>query len=148
MTRFSGSDRPFRKAKVAGIDHGATKEKSMTDKAIATTTTRGNRIYWLDNLRTFLKFLVILLHAGIVYESSGISAFISWIVVDPSTNDLSGILSFVILDIFVMATLFLVAGFFYACIREKEGRVGLCSIEIQKTHNSLDYRCLDPNPAL
>jgi hypothetical protein len=62
------------------------------------------------------------MHAGIVYESSGISAYISWIVVDPSTNDLSGILSFIILDIFVMATLFIVAGFFTpASVEKKDG---------------------------
>jgi peptidoglycan/LPS O-acetylase OafA/YrhL len=94
----------------------------MTDKVEVSTMNKGNRIYWLDNLRTFMILLVILLHAGIVYESSGISAFISWIVVDPSTNDLSGILSFIILDIFVMATLFIVAGFFTpASVERKEG---------------------------
>ena len=86
------------------------------------STSTGNRIYWLDNLRTFMIFLVILLHAGIVYESSGISAYISWIVVDPSTNDLSGILSFVILDIFIMPTLFFIAGFFVPLsLKNKEG---------------------------
>jgi fucose 4-O-acetylase-like acetyltransferase len=52
-----------------------------------------------------------MMHAGIVYESSGINEFISWIVVDPSTNDVSGIMSFIVFDIFIMATLFLVAGF-------------------------------------
>ncbi len=70
----------------------------------------GNRIYWLDNLRTFAVFLVVLLHAGLVYESSGITAFF-WVVDDPATNDLSGIINLV-LDIFVMATIFFVAGFF------------------------------------
>lgn len=70
----------------------------------------GNRIYWLDNLRTFMIFLVIVLHAGLVYESSGISAFF-WIVDDPATNDLSGILNLII-DIFVMSTIFFISGFF------------------------------------
>lgn len=70
----------------------------------------GNRIYWLDNLRTFAVFLVVLLHAGLVYESSGLTAFF-WIVDDPATNDLSGIVNLV-LDIFVMSTIFFVAGFF------------------------------------
>jgi peptidoglycan/LPS O-acetylase OafA/YrhL len=82
----------------------------MTAEAI--DTGKGKRIYWIDNLRTFMIFLVVLIHAGIVYESSGIGAYISWIVLDPTTNDLSGILSFIILDIFVIATLFFVAGFF------------------------------------
>lgn len=29
------------------------------------------RVYFLDNLRTFLIFLVVVVHAGVVYESSG-----------------------------------------------------------------------------
>ena len=37
---------------------------------------KGNRIYWLDNLRTFMIFLVVLLHVGIVYENSLLSGFI------------------------------------------------------------------------
>lgn len=83
----------------------------MSSEAGAATMKRGNRLFWLDNLRTFMIFLVIMMHAGIVYESSGINEFISWIVVDPSTNDVSGIMSFIVFDIFIMATLFLVAGF-------------------------------------
>ncbi len=71
---------------------------------------KGNRIYFLDNLRTFMIFLVVLLHAGGVYESSGIWASF-WIVDDPSTNNLSGIL-FLIMDIFCMPTIFFISGFF------------------------------------
>jgi hypothetical protein len=47
----------------------------------------GERLYFLDNLRTFLIFLVILYHAGVVYESSGLTASF-WIVDDPSTSNL------------------------------------------------------------
>ena len=32
---------------------------------------KSNRIYFLDNLRTFMAFMVVLFHAGGVYESSG-----------------------------------------------------------------------------
>ena len=71
---------------------------------------KGNRIHFLDNLRTFMIFLVVLVHAGWVYESSGIGAFF-WIVDDPSTNNLSGILNLII-DIFCMPTLFFISGFF------------------------------------
>jgi len=79
-----------------------------------------NRIYWLDNLRTFMIFLVVLLHAGIVYESSGVGALF-WIVDDPSTNNLSGILN-LILDIMVMPTIFFVSGFFMPLsIKKKSG---------------------------
>lgn len=70
---------------------------------------RGNRIYWLDNLRTFMIFLVVLIHAGGVYESSGLWGFF-WIVDDPKTHALPGHL-FLVLDIFVMATIFFVSGF-------------------------------------
>ena len=56
---------------------------------------KGNRIYFLDNLRTFMIFLVVLYHAGGVYESSGIWASF-WLVDDPSTNNLSGILNLII----------------------------------------------------
>jgi hypothetical protein len=53
---------------------------------------------------------VVLIHAGGVYESSGAWASF-WIVDDPSTNNLAGIL-FLILDIFVMPTIFFISGFF------------------------------------
>ena len=71
---------------------------------------KGNRIYFLDNLRTFMIFLVVLYHAGGVYESSGIWASF-WLVDDPSTNNLAGILNLII-DIFVMPTIFFISGFF------------------------------------
>ncbi len=70
----------------------------------------GNRIYFLDNLRTFMIFLVVLYHAGGVYESSGMWASF-WLVDDPSTNSLAGILN-IIIDIFVMPTVFFISGFF------------------------------------
>jgi fucose 4-O-acetylase-like acetyltransferase len=71
---------------------------------------KGNRIYFLDNLRSFMIFLVVLYHAGGVYESSGIWASF-WLVDDPSTNNLAGILN-IIIDIFTMPTLFFISGFF------------------------------------
>jgi len=81
---------------------------------------RGNRIYFLDNLRTFMIFLVILCHAGGVYESSGAWASF-WIVDDPSTNNLSGLL-FLIMDIFTMPTIFFISGFFApSSMRNKKG---------------------------
>lgn len=67
------------------------------------------RMYWLDNLRTFMVFLVVVLHAGLVYESSGIAGFF-WVVDDPSTNDISGLVN-LILDIFIMSTIFFISGF-------------------------------------
>jgi fucose 4-O-acetylase-like acetyltransferase len=87
---------------------------------------KGNRIDWLDNLRTFMVFLVVLIHAGGVYESSGGWALF-WIVDDPTTNHVSGIL-LLILDIFVMPTIFFISGFFTPLsIRNKSGWVFLRS---------------------
>jgi len=70
----------------------------------------GNRVHFLDNLRTFMIFLVVLCHAGGVYESSGTWASF-WIVDDPATNNLAGLL-FLICDIFMLPTIFFVSGFF------------------------------------
>ena len=73
-------------------------------------TIKGTRIYFLDNLRTFIIFLVVLFHAGWVYESSGMGAFF-WIVDDYSTNHLADTLN-LILDIFIMSTIFFISGYF------------------------------------
>ncbi len=54
-------------------------------------------------------FLVVLYHAGAVYESSGIFASF-WLVDDPATNDVVGIVNLVV-DIFVMPTIFFVSGY-------------------------------------
>ena len=66
------------------------------------------RIYFLDNLRTFMIFLVIVLHAGIVYEPILENV---WIVVDPDQNSSIGLIR-MYLDIFVMFTMFFVSGYF------------------------------------
>lgn len=77
------------------------------------------RLPFLDNLRTFLVFLVVVVHAGAVYESSGLTGP-SWIVDHPSTSDLPGLLN-VLLDIFVMATLFFVSGLLTPASLERHG---------------------------
>jgi len=69
----------------------------------------GHRIYFLDNLRTFAIFLVVLCHAGGVYESSGLWASF-WIVDDPATNNLSGLVN-IVLDICMMPTIFFISGY-------------------------------------
>ncbi len=85
-------------------------DETMT--TITQNTAEGNRIHFLDNLRTFVVFLVILCHAGGVYESSGIWASF-WIVDDPSVNNTSGLVN-IVLDIFMMPTLFLISGYLAA----------------------------------
>jgi len=68
-----------------------------------------DRIHWMDNLRTVIITLVVLYHAGGVYEAAGTwGAF--WIVDDPSTITGVGILE-IVCDIFMMATLFLLSGY-------------------------------------
>ncbi len=79
----------------------------------------GERLYFLDNLRTFLIFLVVVFHAGVVYESSGLMGPY-WIVDDPSTSDLPGLLNLV-LDIFVMPTIFFISGVFTRPSLQRKG---------------------------
>lgn len=71
--------------------------------------TDSSRVYFLDNLRTFIIFLVIAYHAGGVYESSGFWA-VFWIVDDPATNELVGLLN-IFLDIIVMPAIFFISGY-------------------------------------
>lgn len=66
------------------------------------------RIYFLDNLRTFLIFLVILYHAGFSYQNA-LGA--NWIVLDPVKNDSIGLIG-LYLDVFVMAVMFFISGYF------------------------------------
>ena len=79
----------------------------MTNKE--KSANKGNRIHFLDNLRSIIIFLVILYHAGGFYEAAGIYDS-WWIVDDPATNNVSGILN-IILGIFVMPTLFYISGY-------------------------------------
>ena len=66
------------------------------------------RLYFLDNLRTFLIFLVVLLHAGISY-SHGMDSF--WIVVDPQKSEPLALVN-MYLDLFVMFIIFFISGYF------------------------------------
>ena len=71
-------------------------------------------------------FLVVLYHAGGVYESSGIWASF-WLVDDPSTNNLAGILN-IIIDIFAMPAVFFISGFVAPLsMKNKDGRAFLQS---------------------
>ena len=66
------------------------------------------RIDFLDNLRTFAVFLVIVVHAGMTYER-GFDAF--WIVSDPAKFDTIALVR-LHLDLFVMFLLFFISGYF------------------------------------
>lgn len=79
----------------------------MTDRQAQAT--RPKRIHFLDNLRTVIIFLVVLYHAGGVYECAGTWAFF-WLVDDPATFCPAGFVNIVV-DVFVMPTLFFVSGY-------------------------------------
>lgn len=67
-----------------------------------------NRINFLDNLRTAMIFLVVVLHAGLVYEEVLKQ---QWIVIDPVKNHSIGLIR-MYLDLFIMFILFFIAGYF------------------------------------
>jgi len=66
------------------------------------------RIYFLDNLRTFLILMVVVLHSGLVYESVLTN---SWIVSDPVKDNNIGLIR-LYLDLFVMFSIFFISGYF------------------------------------
>ncbi len=65
------------------------------------------RIYFLDHLRTLMIFLVVVLHAGLVYEYVLEN---SWIVVDPVKANSIGMIR-LYLDLFVMFIIFFISGY-------------------------------------
>jgi fucose 4-O-acetylase-like acetyltransferase len=81
---------------------------------------KGNRLYWLDNLRTVTIFLVVLYHVGGVYESAGLWGSF-WIVDDPATITWVGIVG-IIFDVMVMSSMFFISGYLIpASMRNKSG---------------------------
>lgn len=74
------------------------------------------RIYFLDHLRTLAIFLVVLIHAGIVYEPILENA---WIVSDPAKSGAIGLVR-MYLDLFVMYIIFFISGYFISdSVKEK-----------------------------
>ena len=81
-------------------------------------TTRGNRIHWMDNLRTIIIFLVVLYHTAGVYSLT-FQSF--WLVADPTYSDVLGIFN-VVLDATVMPTIFFISGYLIPMsLRDKSG---------------------------
>jgi fucose 4-O-acetylase-like acetyltransferase len=82
---------------------------------------QGNRIHWMDNLRTITILLVVLYHVGGVYESAGLWGWF-WIVDDPDTITWVGIVG-IIFDIMVMPIMFFISGYLTpASLKNKTGR--------------------------
>jgi peptidoglycan/LPS O-acetylase OafA/YrhL len=69
--------------------------------------TMKTHIQFLDNLRTFMIFLVVLLHSGMTYMG-GFESF--WLVSDPDQINALGLINMYI-DVFVMFTIFFVSGY-------------------------------------
>ena len=63
----------------------------------------------MDNLRSIIIFLVVLYHVGGVYESADLWGWF-WIVDDPDTITWAGIVG-IMLDTFMMPTMFFIAGY-------------------------------------
>lgn len=74
------------------------------------------RIYFLDNFRTFLILLVVVLHSGLVYEFTLEN---SWIVVDPVKNNNIGLIR-MYLDLFIMFYIFFISGYFVPASVKKQ----------------------------
>ena len=108
-------------------------------------TTKGNRIHWMDNLRTIIIFLVVLYHVGGVYEAAGLWACF-WIVDDPAT--IIGWAFSVSFRYFCDADHVLYFRLFDPSVPEKQDWVGISQSEIQEIDDSLDYRCFYVDPAL
>ncbi len=75
-------------------------------------STHKKRIHWMDNLRSIIIALVVLYHAGGVYESAGLWGSF-WIVDDPDTWMAAGIIG-IMFDTFVMPVIFLISGYLTA----------------------------------
>ncbi|MFH2133551.1 MAG: acyltransferase family protein, partial [bacterium] len=84
------------------------------------TKSEGTRLFFLDNLKVFIIFLVVVYHVGYVYEGSGMLSSL-WIVDDPAKNNLAGLVN-LILDMFMMPTMFFISGYFApVSLRSKQG---------------------------
>jgi fucose 4-O-acetylase-like acetyltransferase len=88
------------------------------------------RIHWMDNLRTIIIFLVVLYHVGGVYESAGLWGSF-WIVDDPDTMTWVGIAG-IFFDIFMMPTMFFIAGYLTPPSMDKKSGWGFVKGKIMR----------------
>jgi fucose 4-O-acetylase-like acetyltransferase len=95
-----------------------------------TTEKKSNRIHWLDNLRSIIIFLVVLYHVGGVYESTGMWGGF-WIVDDPATISWVGIVG-IAFDIFIMPTMFLIAGYLTPPSLDRKGAQGFVTSKLKR----------------
>lgn len=86
------------------------------------------RIYFLDNLRTFLILMVVVLHSGLVYEAALEN---TWIVVDPVKNNNIGLIR-MYLDLFVMFSIFFISGYFVPASLKKQSSIDFLKSKIKR----------------
>ncbi|SFM22777.1 acyltransferase family protein [Pelosinus propionicus] len=79
--------------------------------------TSGNRMYFMDNLRSFIILLVIAFHVAIGYMAPAPEW---WYVVDSKSNPIFNIFVMTT-DVFIMPILFLLAGYFTMPVLKKQG---------------------------
>ena len=77
-----------------------------------------------------MVFLVVVTHVAVGYERYSMGAE-WWIVVDPSNNDFAGIL-FLILDIFVMAVIFFISGYFAPMSLDRNSVIGFVKSKFRR----------------
>jgi peptidoglycan/LPS O-acetylase OafA/YrhL len=87
-----------------------------------------NRIYFLDNLRTFLIFLVVLYHSSIVFQA-GFEE--SWIVSDPMKSKSIGLIGLYV-NLFVMFTLFFISGYFIPASLKNKSTWSFIKVKFKK----------------
>ncbi len=78
------------------------------------------RIYFLDNLRTFIIMLVVILHAGIVYAP----ILDNVMIVSGPEKSKGLVLLTLYLDIFLMFVMFFISGYFVSSSLKKSGTGG------------------------
>jgi fucose 4-O-acetylase-like acetyltransferase len=94
------------------------------------TEKKSNRIYWMDNLRSIIIFLVVLYHVGGVYEATGFWGLF-WIVDDPATISWVSIVG-VAFDIFIMPTMFFISGYLTPISLERKGAGGFVASRLKR----------------
>ena len=95
-----------------------------------TTEKKTTRIYWMDNLRSIIIFLVVLYHVGGVYEAAGMWGSF-WIVDDPATISWVGIVG-IAFDIFIMPAMFFIAGYLTPISLERKGAGGFVKSKLKR----------------
>jgi surface polysaccharide O-acyltransferase-like enzyme len=82
-------------------------KKSLENK-ISSQTNKINRIFFLDNFRTFLIILVVLFHSSLAYI---VNANDIWFIVNPEKLIIFDVYAY-LFDISVMSMLFFISGYF------------------------------------